>query len=163
SSAALSRRSSPLPGAATSTGSSPCSTRTSSSASTRATAIRSRSRRSSAPKLSRARPTGGRAWHRSPGSPWSTAPPARSSAGPVITADDAGYDDARRVFFTGFDQHPAAIIRPADAADVARVVNLARESGSELAVRSGGHSRAGHGTTEGGIVLDLSPLNAVEI
>ena len=83
--------------------------------------------------------------------------------GSVIAPDDPGYDDARGVFFTGFDRRPAAIVRAADASDVARVVNLARETGAELAVRSGGHSRAGHGTSEGGIVLDLSEMNAVEI
>ena len=83
--------------------------------------------------------------------------------GKVIGADDPGYDDARRVVFTGFDRRPAAIVRAADASDVARVVTLARETGAELAVRSGGHSRAGHGTSEGGIVLDLSAMNAVEI
>ena len=55
------------------------------------------------------------------------------------------------------------IIRPADAAEVASVVRLAREHGLELAVRSGGHSGAGHGVSEGGIVLDLSLLKAVEI
>jgi hypothetical protein len=48
--------------------------------------------------------------------------------GKVITADDAGYDDARGVFFTGFDHRPAAVVRVADAADVSRVVKLARES-----------------------------------
>jgi FAD/FMN-containing dehydrogenase len=83
--------------------------------------------------------------------------------GKVVGADDPGYDELRRVFFTGFDRRPAAIVRVADTADVARVVNLARETGAELAVRSGGHSRAGHGTSEGGIVLDLSAMNAVEI
>ena len=83
--------------------------------------------------------------------------------GTVVGPDDAGYDDARRVFFTGFDRRPALIVRAADAADVARVVTLARETGAELAVRSGGHSRAGHGTSEGGIVLDLAALNAIEI
>ncbi len=83
--------------------------------------------------------------------------------GKVITPDDARYDDARRVFFTGFDRRPAAIVRATDAADVSRVVNLARETGAELAVRSGGHSRAGHGTSEGGIVLDLSGMSSVEI
>jgi FAD/FMN-containing dehydrogenase len=83
--------------------------------------------------------------------------------GKVIAPDDRAYDDARRVFFTGFDRRPAAIVRVADASDVARVVTLARETGAELAVRSGGHSRAGHGTSEGGIVLDLSAMNAVEI
>jgi FAD/FMN-containing dehydrogenase len=83
--------------------------------------------------------------------------------GKVIAPDDLGYDDARRVFFTGFDRRPAAIVRAADASDVSRVVNLARDSGAELAVRSGGHSRAGHSTSDGGIVLDLSAMNAVEV
>ena len=81
----------------------------------------------------------------------------------MIGSDDPRYDDVRRVFFTGFDRRPAAIVRVGDASDVARVVTLARETGAELAVRSGGHSRAGHGTSEGGIVLDLSQMNAVEI
>ncbi len=83
--------------------------------------------------------------------------------GNVIGSDDPQYDDVRRVFFTGFDRRPAAIVRVGDASDVARVVTLARECGAELAVRSGGHSRAGHGTSDGGIVLDLSAMNAVEI
>jgi hypothetical protein len=69
----------------------------------------------------------------------------------------------RRVFFTGFDRRPGAIVRAVDTSDVVRVVTLARETGAELAVRSGGHSRAGDGTSEGGIVLDLSAMNAVEI
>ena len=73
------------------------------------------------------------------------------------------YDDARGVFFTGFGARPAAIVRAADASDVSSVVTMTRETGAELAVRSGGHSRAGHGTSEGGIVLDLSEMNAVEV
>jgi FAD/FMN-containing dehydrogenase len=84
-------------------------------------------------------------------------------SGELILPDDPGYDDARAVFFTGFDYRPAAIVRVADSYDVARVVNFARETGIELAVRSGGHSRVGHGTSEGGIVLDLSEMHAVEI
>jgi FAD/FMN-containing dehydrogenase len=83
--------------------------------------------------------------------------------GKVIGADDPGYDDSRRVFFTGFDRRPAAIARAVDTSDVARVIAVARETGAELAVRSGGHSRAGHGASEGGIVLDLSAMNAVTI
>jgi FAD/FMN-containing dehydrogenase len=86
-----------------------------------------------------------------------------SLRGEVIGSDDPRYDDTRRVFFTGFDRRPAAIVRAGDTSDVARVVTLARETGAELAVRSGGHSRAGDSTSEGGIVLDLSAMNAVEI
>src|SRR5256885_16807036 len=80
--------------------------------------------------------------------------------GKVVAPDDPGYDDARRVFFTGFDSRPAAIVRAGDASDVSRVVNLARETGAELAVRSGGHSRAGRGASDGGGGLGPSQMNA---
>jgi FAD/FMN-containing dehydrogenase len=81
----------------------------------------------------------------------------------VITSGDPDYDKARTVFYGGIDRHPAVIIRVADTNDVVRVVNLARESGLELAVRSGGHSTAGHSVSEGGIVLDLSNMRDVQI
>src|SRR5688572_15134822 len=83
--------------------------------------------------------------------------------GQVIAPDDNGYDVARAVFYGKFDRHPAVIVRPANAADVAYVIGLARDTGMELAVRSGGHSVAGYSTTEGGILLDLSSLKGLEI
>jgi FAD/FMN-containing dehydrogenase len=76
----------------------------------------------------------------------------------VIRPDDAAYDQARTIFYGGLDRHPATIIRPIGDAEVAQVVNLARDNGLELAVRSGGHSIAGHSLTDGGIVLDLAEL-----
>ena len=83
--------------------------------------------------------------------------------GRVIAPDDPEYDDARAVFYGGLDKRPAAIVRVASDADVARVIAEARDTGLELAVRSGGHSVAGHSVTEGGIVLDLSEMKALEI
>ncbi len=83
--------------------------------------------------------------------------------GEVVAPGDAGYDEARTVFYGGIDRRPAGIVRAADADDVSRVIALARETGLELAVRSGGHSIPGHSTTEGGIVLDLRDLNGLEI
>ena len=82
--------------------------------------------------------------------------------GRVIGPEDPGYDDARGIFYGGFDRRPAAIVRAADATEVSRVVSLARETGLELAVRSGGHSSAGHSTTEGGLVLDLRDMKALD-
>jgi FAD/FMN-containing dehydrogenase len=84
-------------------------------------------------------------------------------AGQVIAPGDAEYDDARAVFYGGFEARPAVIVRAANTADVSYVVNLARDTGLDLAVRSGGHSGAGHGTTEGGIVLDLCDMNALDV
>jgi FAD/FMN-containing dehydrogenase len=83
--------------------------------------------------------------------------------GQLIRPQDSAYDEARSVFYGGFDRSPALIVRVEDAADVSRVVALARESGLELAVRSGGHSVAGHSVSDGGIVLDLSEMKNLEI
>jgi FAD/FMN-containing dehydrogenase len=83
--------------------------------------------------------------------------------GDLITPDDPGYEEGRRVFLKGIDRRPSAIARVASTDDVARVVSVAREGGFELAVRSGGHSRAGHGTSDGGIVIDLAGLSDLEI
>jgi hypothetical protein len=83
--------------------------------------------------------------------------------GRVIAPDDPDYDEARTVFYGGFDRRPLVIVRVADAGDVSRVVSLARETGRELAIRSGGHSLVGHSVSDGGIVLDLSEMKAIEI
>ncbi|HSL32078.1 MAG TPA: FAD-binding oxidoreductase [Candidatus Limnocylindrales bacterium] len=83
--------------------------------------------------------------------------------GRVIGPDDDGYDAARTVVTGGIDRHPAAIVKAANADDVVHVVRVARETGAELAIRSGGHSSAGHSTTEGGIVLDVSDMKALDI
>ena len=83
--------------------------------------------------------------------------------GDVVGPEDAGYDDARQVFFKGIDRRPLAVVRPKNAEEVAKAVAFARDAGLELAVRSGGHSRAGYGTTDGGIVVDLSEMKALDI
>jgi len=83
--------------------------------------------------------------------------------GRVITADDPDYDAVRGIMYAGPDSRPAAIVRVADAADVSAVVSIARETGLELAVRSGGHSAAGHSSTDGGIVIDVRDLDGLDI
>jgi len=83
--------------------------------------------------------------------------------GQVIAPGDDMYDEARTVFYGGIDRRPAVIIRVVNADEVARVISLARESGLELAIRSGGHSTSGHSVSEGGIVLDLSNMRDLQI
>lgn len=83
--------------------------------------------------------------------------------GKLITPGDAGYDAARQVFYGGIDYRPAVIVQAADEQDVQHVISFASQSGLELAVRSGGHSPAGHSVSEGGIVLDLRNMRALEI
>ena len=87
----------------------------------------------------------------------------RAVDGRVITSDDADYDAARQLFYGGMDRRPAAIVRVAGAPDVAHVVRIARDAGIELAVRSGGHSLAGHSASEGGVVIDLSERKGLDL
>jgi FAD binding domain/Berberine and berberine like len=96
-------------------------------------------------------------------SPFSIDQLREAVRGRVIAPDDADYDSARTVMAGGIDRRPAAIIRVADADDVARVIGVARQTGLELAIRSGGHSAAGHSTTDGGLVIDLRDLNGLDI
>ena len=75
------------------------------------------------------------------GTPLSIPALRTSIAGRVIAPDDAEYDRARTVMYGGGpDDRPAVIVKVANVDDVVRVVALARETGLELAVRSGGHS-----------------------
>jgi FAD/FMN-containing dehydrogenase len=83
--------------------------------------------------------------------------------GEVIGPEDDGYDAARTVFVGGIDRRPSVIIRPVDDGEVSRVISIARQTGMELAVRSGGHSGVGHSLSEGGIVLDLANLRSLKI
>jgi FAD/FMN-containing dehydrogenase len=84
-------------------------------------------------------------------------------AGKVILSGDPGYDEARQVWNGMIDRHPLAVIRAAAVGDIAPTVKSAREHGLALAVRGGGHSVAGYGTVDRGLVLDLGALKAVEV
>jgi FAD/FMN-containing dehydrogenase len=87
-----------------------------------------------------------------------------SLTGRLVEPADPGFDTLRGLVYGGFeDVRPAAIARVADAADVSRVVQVAARTGVELAVRGGGHSIAGHSTTDGGLVLDLRDLTTLDI
>jgi FAD/FMN-containing dehydrogenase len=83
--------------------------------------------------------------------------------GLVVTAGDAGYDEARAVHNGMFDRRPLAVLRAEQVADVIACVNFAREHGLELSVRGGGHSAPGFGTNDGGLVIDLSPMRTVRV
>ncbi len=83
--------------------------------------------------------------------------------GSLVLPGDPSYDAARRVWNGDIDRYPAAIVRCADAQDVLRAVELARQRGPDVAVRGGGHSAPGFSTTDGGMVIDLSPMKSIQV
>jgi FAD/FMN-containing dehydrogenase len=86
----------------------------------------------------------------------------RRSCAEVIAPEDAGYDDARRLWNAIHDRRPAVIARPSTAEEVATAVRFAREHDLEITVRSGGHSASGLGGANGGLLVDMSAMRGVE-
>lgn len=84
-------------------------------------------------------------------------------SGSVVTPQDSSYDAVRKVWNGMHDGRPAVIAQCTSAADVAAAVRYATQAGLEIAVRCGGHSMSGYSTVDGGIVLDLREMNAVEV
>jgi FAD/FMN-containing dehydrogenase len=88
---------------------------------------------------------------------------ALSLRGQLSLPHQPGYDDARRVWNGMFDKHPAVIARCASASDAMRVVDFARSHQLLTAVRAGGHSLSGKSTCDGGLVVDVSPMQGVRV
>jgi FAD/FMN-containing dehydrogenase len=84
-------------------------------------------------------------------------------SGQLIRPDHAEYDEARKIWNAMIDRRPALIARCQGVEDVQLVVGFARRHGLLLAVRGGGHNIAGTAVCEGGVVLDLSAMRAVEV
>ena len=83
--------------------------------------------------------------------------------GQLITPDDPGYDDARRVIYFTVDRHPWAMVRATDARDVATAINFARDHDLPLAVRSGGHSLAHQSVIDDALVIDFSAMTHIRV
>lgn len=86
-----------------------------------------------------------------------------SLRGPLLRPGDAGYEAGRRVWNGMIDKHPDLILQCAGVADVIAGVNFARANDTLVAVRGGGHSAAGLGTCDNGILLDLSRMKGVQV
>jgi FAD/FMN-containing dehydrogenase len=84
-------------------------------------------------------------------------------AGELVRPGDAAYEAARRIHNGLIDKHPSLIARCRTTADIVSAVNVARDTSIELSVRGGGHNVAGRAVTEGGLMLDLSDMRAVEV
>src|SRR6478609_12185653 len=83
--------------------------------------------------------------------------------GTVLLPGDPTYDETRTIWNAIVDRRPAVIFRCASVGDVVTAVRTARERDLEIGIRCGGHSAAGHAVPDGGLMIDLTPLQAVRV
>jgi hypothetical protein len=88
---------------------------------------------------------------------------ASSLQGALIGPDDRGYEPARQIWNGMIDRRPALVARCAGVEDVVAAVDFAHDNELLLAVRGGGHGVAGHALCDGGLVIDLSAMRAVDV
>jgi FAD binding domain/Berberine and berberine like len=88
---------------------------------------------------------------------------ASSLHGTLISPGSSEYETARKVYNAMIDRRPRLIIRCANVADVRSAVNFARTQNVTVAVRGGGHSGAGLGVCDDGVVIDLSLMKGVRV
>jgi FAD/FMN-containing dehydrogenase len=86
-----------------------------------------------------------------------------SFSGRLLEPGDDEYGDARRLHNGMIDKHPALIAQCGSTADVIDAVNLGRDAGVEIAVRGGGHGVAGRAASDGGLMIDLSPMKGIHV
>jgi len=87
----------------------------------------------------------------------------RSFRGRLHLPGGDGYEQGRKVWNGLIDKHPAVIACCTDQLDVIGALRFARDQGLPVAIRGGGHSVAGFGTCDDGLVIDLSPMRKVTV
>ncbi len=90
-------------------------------------------------------------------------PSSEGLLGEVLRPGDAGYDDARRVHNGLIDKRPALIARCRTVSEVVAAVDFGRLNALEISIRGGGHSVAGFGVCEGGLMIDVSPMKEIDV
>jgi FAD/FMN-containing dehydrogenase len=84
-------------------------------------------------------------------------------AGIVAEPGSPDYREAVAIWNGAIDRHPSLVVRCTSSADVAQALTFARDRGLEVSVRGGGHGFAGFAVTEGGVMIDLTPLKSVRV
>jgi len=122
----------------------------------RAAVAAERERRGTPPAPTRS--TAARAARRR-GIAYDDVPPALAAT--AVEPGDARYAAVRSTYLRG--GAPGLVLRPGTAAEVAEALRFARAQDVPLSLRSAGHGVSGRSTNDGGIVLDVSRLNGVEV
>src|SRR6187431_2397810 len=83
--------------------------------------------------------------------------------GKVLTAGDAEFDNARKVWNGMIDRKPALIAQCTNADDISECVRFAKKNNMIISVKGGGHNVTGNAVCDGGLMIDLSPMKGVRV
>jgi FAD/FMN-containing dehydrogenase len=83
--------------------------------------------------------------------------------GPVLAPGDPGYDAARRVWNGSIDKYPSLLAQCTGAADVTAALRVVASPDLPVSIRGGGHSFAGFGTCDEGLVIDLALMKGIRV
>ena len=83
--------------------------------------------------------------------------------GTILEPENAGYEEARKVYNGMIDRRPRLIVKCTDAADVMAAVRMAKANDLQVSIRGGGHNAAGLGVCDDGMTIDLAPINFVRV
>jgi FAD/FMN-containing dehydrogenase len=84
-------------------------------------------------------------------------------AGRLSGPGEADYERARTLWNAMIDRRPGAVVPATSSADVTHAVEFARERQLLLSIRAAGHNIAGSAVTEGGLLVDLSPMRSIQV
>ncbi|MBD8062068.1 LLM class flavin-dependent oxidoreductase [Oceanitalea stevensii] len=96
---------------------------------------------------------------RRPGIAYDAVPAALADH--AVEPGDARYASVRSTYLRGGS--PGLVLRPGTAGEVGQALRFARAQAVPLSLRSAGHGISGRSTNDGGIVLDLSRMNGIEV
>lgn len=88
---------------------------------------------------------------------------SRTIQGTIARPGQKSFETARTVWNARFLRSPALIARCLESEDVAAAVRFARHEGMALSVKGGGHDYAGNTVAEGSLLIDLGPMDSVEV
>ena len=83
--------------------------------------------------------------------------------GEVCQPGDTGYDEAVNIWNGAISRRPGVVVRCTSSTDVAAALSFAKRDGLEVSVRGGGHNYAGFALTDGGLMIDLTPMKEVRV
>jgi len=83
--------------------------------------------------------------------------------GNIVVPGDLSYDKVRRIWNVYFDPYPVLVIQCQAEKDVRIALELGREFGVPVTLRSGGHTTAGYSGGTDTLVIDLKQLDDIAI